>query len=218
MDMLFKTSLTGNDVLFLVRGAGGTLLLTAIAVLAGSLIGLVVGVVRAERGWLLDRLLGGLSDVLRSVPLLIQLILFNSFVSLIGFPLSAFASGAVVLSLYMAVNCAELVKAGVASVPRMTRWAARSLGISYLSDLRHIVLPIGLRAVFPSWVGLSLAIMKDSALVSVLGFFELLKSSQTLITRTQEPLFLLLIVGAFYFALSFPVARLAARFERSTLR
>jgi len=218
MNALLNTSLTGNDMLFLLKGAAGTLALTAIAVIAGSLIGVVLGVVRAERGWLLDRVLGGLCDVLRSVPLLIQLILFNSFVSLIGFPLSAFASGAIVLSLYMAVNCAELVKAGIASVPRMTRWASRSLGMTYACDLRYIVLPIGLRTVFPSWVGLSLAIMKDSALVSVLGFFELLKSSQTLITRTQEPLLLLLIVGAFYFALSFPIARLAARFERSTLR
>ena len=56
--------------------------------------------------------------------------------------------------------------------------------------------------------------LKDSALVSVLGYVELLRASQILITRTQEPFLILAIVGAFYFALSFPVARLTDHLER----
>lgn len=57
-------------------------------------------------------------------------------------------------------------------------------------------------------------VLKDSALVSVLGYVELLRASQILITRTQEPFLILAIVGAFYFLLSFPIARLTERLER----
>lgn len=66
----------------------------------------------------------------------------------------------------------------------------------------------------PAWVGVALGVMKDSALVSVLGYVELLKASQILITRTQEPFLILALAGAFYFALSYPVSRYAARLEQ----
>lgn len=215
---LQRTSLTLNDLLFLCAGAGRTLLLTIVAVAVGTTIGILLGVARAERGWMANGLIGAVVDVLRSVPLLIQLILFNSFAAILGFPLSAFSSGVVVLSLYMAVNCTEVVRAGVKSVPPVTRRASRSLGMTYWQDLYYLVMPIGIQTVFPAWVGVVLGIMKDSALVSILGYFELLKSSQTLITRTQEPMLILLLVGTFYFIISFPVARLAQRLELGTQR
>ena len=209
-----QTSLTAGDILFLVQGAGRTMLLTVAATLSGTLLGVVLGVARAESNWVINGLIGTVVDVIRSVPLLIQLIIFNSFVAILGYPMSAFQSGAVVLTVYMSVICTEAVRSGVRSVPRFTRRAARSLGMSYLQDLRHVVIPLGLRTAFPAWVGVVLGIMKDSALVSVLGYFELLKSSQTLITRTQEPLLILVLVGVFYFALSFPLSRLAGTLER----
>lgn len=214
----FGTSLTANDMWFLCLGALRTLQLTAIAVVAGTLGGIILGTIRAETGWITNALLGSVLDVLRSVPLLIQLIIFNSFVSILGYPMSAYASGAIVLSLYMAANCTEIARAGVKAVTKDMRWASRSLGMSYWQDLRYVVLPIGFRVVFPSWIGVVLGVMKDSALVSVLGYFELLKSAQTLITRTQEPLFILILVGAFYFALSYPIARLASRLEKGDTR
>jgi len=68
--------------------------------------------------------------------------------------------------------------------------------------------------VFPAWVGVALGVMKDSALVSVLGYVELLKASQILITRTQQPFLILAVAGAFYFILSFVVASSADRLER----
>ena len=74
--------------------------------------------------------------------------------------------------------------------------------------------PVGLRAVLPSWAGVALGVLKDSALVSVLGYVELLRASQILITRTQEPFLILTVVGAFYFALSFPISRITSRLER----
>ena len=80
--------------------------------------------------------------------------------------------------------------------------------------MANIVMPLATRVALPSWIGLALGVMKDSALVYVVQVTELLKSTQILITRLQEPLFLLLICGAFYFLISFPLARFGGWLER----
>jgi polar amino acid transport system permease protein len=157
--------------------------------------------------------MGGLLDVFRSIPLLIQLVLVNSFKSIIGLDVSAFVVSCVVLALYTSAYCSEIVRAGVQAVPQTTRRAARSLGLTYWQDLRAIVFPIALRVSLPSWIGLTLGVMKDSALVWWIGVVELLRTSQVIITRIQEPLLVLSVCGLIYFLLSYPISRLGARYE-----
>jgi polar amino acid transport system permease protein len=158
--------------------------------------------------------LGLFLDAFRSIPLIIQLILFFNFFPIIGFPLNPFAAGTFVLVLYTSALVAAVARGGIEAVPVTTRRAGRSLGLTYWQDMRYIVWPIGLRAVLPAWAGVALGVLKDSALVSVLGYVELLRASQILITRTQEPFVILTVVGLFYFALSFPISRATARLER----
>jgi polar amino acid transport system permease protein len=109
---------------------------------------------------------------------------------------------------------ASIVQGGIEAVEKPMRRAARSLGMSYWQDMIYVVWPIGLRAVFPSWVGVALSVIKDSALVSVLGYVELLRASQILMTRTQEPFIILSVVGAIYFAISFPLGLYGQHLEK----
>jgi polar amino acid transport system permease protein len=132
---------------------------------------------------------------------------------MMGLRLDPFEAGLIVLIVYTAANVASVARGGIEAVGDTMRRAARSLGMTYWQDLRYVVWPIGLRAVFPAWVGVALGVMKDSALVSVLGYVELLKASQILITRTQETILILAIAGAFYFALSYPISHYASRLE-----
>lgn len=211
---MFHTALTLADLLFLAKGAGITLAITAISVLFGSLMGLVFGVIKAHVSWLVAAPLTFVLDVLRSVPLLIQLILANAFQSIAGLGWSPFTVACVMLSLYTSAYCAEIVRGGIEAVPAVTRRAARSLGMSWRQDMAHITLPMALRVALPGWIGLTLGVMKDTALVLWLGIIELLRSSQILVTRLQEPLFILLVAGAIYFLLSFPIARMGGRLEQ----
>ncbi|MDZ7841171.1 MAG: amino acid ABC transporter permease [Gammaproteobacteria bacterium] len=208
------TAFQASDLWFLTEAAGRTLLISVLAISIGTLFGCVFGWLLSVGRGLADATLGVFLDVFRSVPLIIQLILFYNFFPIIGFNLDPFASGTVVLVLYTSALVAAVARGGIDSVPEVTRRAARSLGMTYWQDLRHIVWPIGLRAVLPSWTGVALGVLKDSALVSVLGYVELLRASQILMTRTQEPFVVLIIVGMFYFALSFPISRLSARLEK----
>lgn len=203
-----------SDLWYLAEAAWRTLLISVLSISIGTALGVFFGWILYEGRWAAALTLGPVLDIFRSVPLIIQLVLFYNFAPIVGLNLDPFMSGVVILSIYCASLVASVARGGMEAVGKPMRRAARSLGLSYWQDLRYVVLPIGGRAVFPSWVGVALGVMKDSALVSVLGYVELLKASQILITRTQEPLLILTIAGAFYFALSFPISRYAAALEK----
>ena len=212
---MFNTALSAADLVFLAKGAGMTILVTAISVAIGTLLGILFGVIRVQLGAKLSLPLTFFLDIFRSVPLLIQLVLANAFMGMVlRLQVSGFTVACGVLSLYTAAYCAEIVRGGIDAVPATTRRAARSLGMSWMQDMRYIVAPLATRIALPSWIGLALGVMKDSALVYVVQVTELLKSTQILITRLQEPLFLLLICGAFYFLISFPLARFGGYLEK----
>jgi len=208
------TAFQPSDVWFLTEAAGRTLLIAILSISAGTVLGIFFGWVLSVSKWAGAVTLGLILDVFRSVPLIIQLILFFNFFPIIGVRLDPFGAGTIVLIFYTSALVASVARGGIEAVHTTTRRAARSLGMTYWQDLRYIVFPIGLRAVLPAWTGVALGVLKDSALVSVLGYVELLRASQILITRTQQPFLILAVVGAFYFALSFPIARITERLER----
>lgn len=211
---MFDTALTANDLWFLAKGAGMTLAVTAVSVAAGTLMGVVLGVIRNQIGAWWAMPLTFVLDIFRSVPLLIQLVLANAFQAIAKLGWAPFTTSCVVLSLYTAAYCTEIVRGAIDAVPPTTRRAARSLGLTWRQDMTHIVAPLASRIALPSWIGLTLGVMKDSSLVLWLGLIELLRSSQILVTRLQEPLFILTICGAIYFLLSFPIARLGGYLEK----
>ncbi|MBS7690584.1 amino acid ABC transporter permease [Pseudomonas lalucatii] len=210
---MFVTSLTSTDLLYLAQGAWTTILLTLGAMLLGTLGGVLCGLLRAT----LPRAtlpLAWLLDVFRSVPLLIQFVLFNSLKSIAGLDWSAFSVACGVLGIYAAAYCTEIVRSGVLAVSPNVRRAARSLGLNYWQDLRYIVLPMATRVAFPGWLNLTLSVMKDTALVMWIGIVELLRASQTIVTRIQEPLLVLCIAGLIYYFISLVVARLGNQLEK----
>lgn len=208
------TDLAPKDILFLGEAALRTLEISAVAITVGTLFGIAFGWLMSAGNAIVTFIVNAILDIFRSVPLIIQLILFDSFISILGYPVSAFISGTVVLSVYTAALVANVARGGIDTVPVGLRKASRSLGMSYWQDMAYVVWPVGLRSVFPSWVGVALSVVKDSALVSVIGYVELLKASQILITRTQDTFIILGIAGLFYFALSYPISKASEYIEK----
>jgi len=209
----FFTGFQASDLGFLAEAAGRTLLISVLSISVGTVLGCGFGWLLSVSRWAGAATLGLVLDAFRSIPLIIQLILFFNLFPIIGFPVNPFAAGTFVLVLYTSALVAAVARGGIEAVPVTTRRAGRSLGLTYWQDMRYIVWPIGLRAVLPAWAGVALGVLKDSALVSVLGYVELLRASQILMTRTQGPFVILTVVGLFYFALSFPISRATARLE-----
>lgn len=212
--MNFVSEYSFNDFKFMLEGLGISVLLTLWAVVLGSALGVVLGFVRSAVGAVANFLIGSLLDVFRSVPLLIQLILVNALASILKLGLSPFQVSCVVLSIYTAAFVSEAVRSGIASVPPALLKSARSLGLTYFQTLRSITFPLALRVSFPTWVGVSLGVFKDTSLVLWIGIIELLKASQIIITRTQEPILILSIAGGLYFIVSFGFTRIANRVEK----
>lgn len=210
----FFTGFQASDLGFLAGAAGRTLLISVLSISVGTVLGCGFGWLLSVSRWAGAATLGLVLDAFRSIPLIIQLILFFNLFPIIGFPVNPFVAGTFVLVFYTSALVASVARGGIEAVPVTTRRAGRSLGMTYWQDMRYVVWPIGLRAVLPAWAGVALGVLKDSALVSVLGYVELLRASQILITRTQEPFLILTVVGLFYFALSFPISRATARLER----
>ena len=202
-----------NDLLYLGEAALRTLWISFWAISIGSIIGIFLGLALSVSRFVAYTL-GAVLDVFRSVPLIVQLVLFFNFAPIIGLRLNPFEAGLIVLIVYTSAYVANVARGGIEAVGIPMRRAARSLGMTYWQDLRYVVWPIGLRAVFPAWVGVALGVLKDSALVSILGYIELLKASQILMTRTQEAILILSIAGTFYFALSYPIYYYATRLEQ----
>ena len=206
-------SLSPNDAAYVLWGALNTLALTGAALLTGVPLAILFGLGRtSKRGWLVKSL-GLVVDVTRTVPLVIQFILVQSAIALQGLQTNPFLSGLIVLTLYVATYGGELVGAGIEAVSPQLRRASRSLGLSGFQDLRHIVLPIGLRAVLPSLAGLVGGLLKDTSLVAVIGYIDLLRAGQIVINRTQEPMLVLLGVGVIYFGLCYPIAKISEKLE-----
>lgn len=213
MGSLF-TPLSWNDASFILMGIWNTVVISVVAIVIGTLLGLMVGFLRAESNKYVNMMLGAFLDIFRSVPLIIQLILFTTFIGAMGYPLNPFIAGSIVLSLYTMAFMSEVFRSGFENVHKSMRTAARSLGMNYWQTVFYIRLPIGMRSVFPSWLGVALSVIKDSALVSVIGYMELLRTSEQLISRTQQPLEILIGVGIFYFLISYPLSLYGKRVER----
>lgn len=209
-----NSALTYYDLQFLLEGLERTVYISATAIIIGTFFGIIFGWVKSNAGTITNLFVSGFLDILRSVPLIIQFILFYAFMGILEIDISVFWVGAIVLSTYTSAFVTEVVRAGIDSVPATTRRASRSLGMTYWQDYRYIVFPLGLRAVFPAWISIILSVIKDSALVSVIGYLEILKTTEELISKTQEALLLLIGVGFFYFIISYPISLYAVYLER----
>lgn len=210
------TPLSWSDTGFILTGIWNTIMISGVSIFIGTVLGVLIGFARAESSKTLNFFLGSVLDVLRSVPLIIQLILFSTFMGVVGSPLSPFVAGTIVLSLYTMAFMGEVFRGGFESVQPSMIVASRSLGMTYWQTLRHVRFPIGMRSVFPAWLGVALSVIKDSALVSVIGYMELLRTSEQLISRTQQPLEILIGVGIFYFIISYPLSMYGRRVERKS--
>ncbi|MDN3713890.1 ABC transporter permease subunit [Paracoccus cavernae] len=159
---MFDTALTTADLVFLAKGAGMTLLVTAIAVVVGTILGIIFGVIRYQVGAIWAAPLTFILDICRSIPLLIQLVLLNAFFGIVlGLRWPGLTVACLVLSLYTAAYCSEIVRGAIEAVPANTRRAGRSLGLNWWQDMRYIVAPLATRVALPSWIGLALGVMKD---------------------------------------------------------
>ena len=195
----------------------GTLWTIAITVLAGLLsyvIGILFAVV-ALYGPALIRWPFRLFEALfMGTPLLLQLFLIYFGLIQIGIDLPAFVAGVIGLGLHFAVYNSELIQTAILAVDKGQTEAARTIGLSRGQALRHVIIPQAVRAVIPPIGNNMIALLKDSALVSVIGVTELTLSAQQGISRTFRPFEFYLAAAVLYYIVNLGMEAVQRRIER----
>ncbi len=202
------------EFLFLLRAAGWTVLLTGIAFAIGSLAGGVFAIMRLAQNWVLRSIAAGYITVIQSIPVL--MILFMSYygVTLFGFELPPLLAASLSLSIYVSAYLAEIWRGSIQAVPQQQWEASASLALTRFQQYRYIILPQALRISLPPTVGFLVQLVKNTSIVSVVGFVELSRAGQLVNNATFRPFQVFLVVAILYFAICFPLSRLSRYLER----
>ena len=206
-----------------LEGVGTTLWVTALALTMGIALGVVVALVRTahdqQRPGHKNLLLGLLNalckvyvTVIRGTPMMVQLLIM----SLVVFAHSREVTlvGVLSLGINSGAYVAEIIRGGLMAVDPGQMEAGRSLGLNYITTMRTIVVPQGLKAVLPSLGNEFIILLKDTSLITVIGGKELLYAAQGIMNRTYEAMFPLIGTACIYLALVMVFTALLDKFER----
>lgn len=202
--------------IFLIEGVTNTLLLTAIAVSIGAVIGVFVTLLKRSRFRVVRFLITVYIEVIRGTPILLQLYLFYFVLPelLPFFNLSAFAWVAIALSINSSAYVSEVFRSGIQAVDPGQTEAARSLGMSKGQTMVRIVLPQAIKNILPALGNEFIMILKETSLASTFFIGDLMTSYKVVSGATYLSMEPLIIVGVVYLCLTYPLSKLVAFFER----
>ena len=199
----------------LLTGAAVTVQITALSVLIGIIIGLFVGIARISTYRVVHLIAAVYVDFLRGTPLLVQIFLVYFALPVVtGQRIDPFVAAIAACSINSSAYVAEIFRAGIQSIDAGQMEAGRSLGMSWIQTMRYIIVPQAARRVIPPLGNEFIALLKDSSLVSVIGFEELTRRGQLIIARTYASLEIWLCVAIIYLVMTVSISRLVAWLER----
>ena len=201
------------------RGILVTLAYTAGTILLGLIIGLLVGLGRLSRSWLLNLPLIAYIEAFRCTPLLVQIVWFYyALPVLLGIQIPAVVAATMTLSLYTGAFYAEIFRGGIISIEQGQWDAGRALGLRRWNMMRLVILPQAVRRMIPPFVNQSITQLKNTSLVSFIAVPDLLYNGTLVTADTYRPLEVYTVVALLYFVLLFPSTLLAQAYERHLAR
>ncbi|MEQ1943790.1 amino acid ABC transporter permease [Mesorhizobium sp. VNQ89] len=212
VDVFFNMDIMARAFPILLRGLGMTLMLGATAIVFGSLLGVGIALMRLFAAKPLRLLAIAYTDLMRSLPVLVVLILIYYALPFAGIVLSSFAAAAIALSMVLGAYTAEVVRAGIQAVPKGQFEASAALGLGFWRTMQKVILPQAVRIVIPPHASNCVSIVKDTSLASVVAMTDLLKQATDAQALFANPTPL---IGAalIYVAILWPLVRLTGWLE-----
>lgn len=212
-----NVTFNANHLVFLLQGAGWTLVLSLIAFVGGGLVGFVVALCRISPLRPLRWLSTAYVQLVQGTPLLILMFLAYFGLSIVGLSLPALVAAGLSMTIYVSAYIGEIWRGCIQAVPR-TQWeAAECLALSKVQRMGLVVLPQALRIATPPTVGFMVQIVKNTSLASVVGFVELARAGQVVNNSLFEPFLVYMLVAGLYFCLCFPLSWWSRQLERRLL-
>lgn len=200
---------------FMLEGIWVTLKFVFFAIILGSILGTIlalfkIGSIRPLR-WFAD----AYTSIFRGTPLILQLmIIYYSIPQLTGYDISPFLSAILAFGLNSSAYISEIIRAGIQAVDKGQMEAAQALGVPYQAMMTDIILPQALKNILPALMNEFITLTKESAIVSTIGYLDLMRRAQVVgsdLFRNFEPL---LFVGLIYWCLVMGLTVLGRMFER----
>ena len=203
----------------LLDGLRGTLTAAAYALVLASVFGVLLAFGRLSRSPLLRVPCVAVIELFRALPLLLVILgLFLAWPIVVGSRLEPLYALVIGLTLYNGAVIAEIVRAGILSLPRGQSEAAQSIGLDRGQTLRLVLLPQAVRIMLPSLISQLVVLLKDTSLGFVISYLELLRSAQRVVQITDNPLQLFGLVALVYIAINMSLGHLATVLERRQRR
>jgi len=199
----------------LLYAAGITVKITALSVFFGTFIGLFAGMGRLSGIKPVRWLAGSYVDFIRGTPLLVQIfIIYFGIPALTGVRIEPILAAVVSCSINSGAYIAEIFRAGIQSIDKGQMEAARSLGMSKTQAMRYIILPQAFKRVIPPLGNEFIAMMKDTSLLSVIGYEELTRKAQLIVARTYAAFEIYIAIAFIYLIMTLVISRWVAYMER----
>jgi polar amino acid transport system permease protein len=195
-----------------------TVLLSIIAFTGGAIVGLIITLMRISSNRILKGIARFYVEFFQGTPLLMQLFLiFFGIPILIGYDVSPWISASVALIAYVAAFQSDIWRGCVEAIPKSQWEAGAALGLTYMQQLRLIIVPQAFKISIPPTIGFLVQVVKNTSLTSIIGFVELTRQGQILNNVTFQPFLLFLLVGIIYFALCYPLSLYSKYLERKLI-
>ncbi len=215
---------------FVIDGIAITIVVTVVSFVLVLVVGLLGGLGRISRSRVLRGVTTAYVEVIRGIPLLVQLLFWyyalpqviQGFGAAIGsqalatYRADPIAMAILGLTVGYGAYMTEIVRAGIQSVPKGQAEAARSLGLTYVQSMRYVVLPQAFRTILPAIGNEFVTLLKDSSLVSVVAVPDLTRRGREFMSMTFIPLETWFMVALLYLIMTLFAARIVAWLERKT--
>ncbi|MGN1080666.1 MAG: amino acid ABC transporter permease [Acutalibacteraceae bacterium] len=205
----------------LLRAMGQTLLLALCGLFFACILGLIFGMMSVVKSRVCNIISRIFVDVIRGVPMIVLAFFvffgvpyfFKNFTN-IQVTLTALQAGTICLALNCGAYMAEIIRAGIQSVDKGQMEAARSLGMPYWRAMHRVVLPQAIRTMIPSIINQFIITLKDTSILSVIGFPELVNSAKNVVANTFMSFQTWAIVAVMYLIVITILSKLAKMLER----
>ena len=205
----------------LLTAMGQTLLMALCGLFFACILGLIFGLLSVVKNRVCNIIAQIFVDVIRGVPMIVlaYFVFFGvpyACKNILGFnfTFTALAAGTVCLALNCGAYMAEIIRAGIQSVDKGQMEAARSLGLPYWRSMQKVVLPQAIRTMIPSIINQFIITLKDTSILSVIGFPELVNSAKNVIAITFKSFQVWGIVAVMYLVVITLLSKLAKVLER----
>ncbi|MDF1509788.1 amino acid ABC transporter permease [Robertmurraya sp. DFI.2.37] len=190
-----------------------TLEISALALVISIPIGIILGLCRISKNKIISFLATSYIEIMRGVPLLV-LLFWIFFVMGRFLQLGPYWSAIVGLAAFSGAFVAEIVRAGIQSVPRGQMEAARSSGMTYVQAMRLVILPQAFRKVLPPLASQFIILIKDSSLVSVISVVDLTLVAKNLVATSFRSIEVWTFVAVLYFIMTFTLSQIIRFLEK----